>query len=149
MIVIPAYSCRITLALSLYSCKNKPKIPHNIGQHVLPIVSQVIDIIDKIKVFDLFWSFRVQNSYGFWVSDFRLRSYVWPATVSGFHCRPTHCLPLWRFLGSYVQGVSRNKTRGVLTWYGYFVISDKYLKCGWIIHRLWHGLKFYLVAVNW
>jgi len=58
-------ACRITLALSLYSCRNKPKIHHNIGQHVLPIVSQVIDIIDKIKVFDLFWSFGVQNSYGF------------------------------------------------------------------------------------
>ena len=58
-------TCESPLPLSLYSCRNKPKIHHNIGQHVLPIVSQVIDIIDKIKVFDLFWSFGVENNYGF------------------------------------------------------------------------------------
>lgn len=171
MIVIPAYSCRITLAISLYSCRNKPKIPHNIGQHVLPIVSQAVDIINKIKVFDLFWSFGVQNSYGFWVSDFRFRSYVWPATVSGFHYRPTYCLPLWRFVGSYVQGVSWNKSKGVLTWCDYFGDSriwetirfpwaergvsvrlsmpDKFFKLGLAWHRLQHGFKFYLVEVNW
>ena len=110
-------ACESPLPLSLYSCRNKPKIHHNIGQHVLPIVSQAVDIIDKIKVFDLFWSFGVENSYGFWISVSCLHPTNRVATVSEFHCRPTYCLPLWRFVGSYAQGVSRNKPRVVLTVY--------------------------------